>query len=156
MPKIELALETAMGNQIPNAQITEISQFELNQYHDLERKYGAFMKPRGDSVLRYNCHGMTFASRRTGIFEDQVIYQILEEDSYQEIPSNEVLAGDIILYFGENGDVEHSATVISPPNEDMLGIPVVCGKWAKYKEVIHKANQGPYNFSRARYYRVQT
>jgi hypothetical protein len=52
-------------------------------------------------VLRhYNCHGLTFASRRTRIYDVQ---QVLAEDAYEHIPLNEVEPGDVIVYFYGKG-----------------------------------------------------
>ena len=154
-PLKEIALETANGHQIPNAQLQEISQFERNQFRDLERKYGAEVTLRSVPTPRYNCHGMTFATRRTGIFETSAIRNILSDDSYEEIEPDDVLPGDVILYVGDDGDVEHSGIVVSIPKKPLLSIPLVCSKWGKYAEFLHRANFGPYNFANARYYRVK-
>jgi hypothetical protein len=97
---------------------------------------------------------MTFASRRTGIFETWVINRILDDDGYREVTLDEVLAGDVILYFDDTGDVEHSGIVILPPSQDPLRVPLIYSKWGKYAELVHRANQCPYNFAGARYYRV--
>jgi len=98
---------------------------------------------------------MTFASRRTGIFETITVRQILNDDGYEEISHKEqVKAGDVILYFADDGDCEHSGLVVKPPASDSLGVAIVRSKWAKYRELIHRANQCPYNFSKAKYFRV--
>jgi len=154
-PHIELALETSEKRKIPNAQISEISIYELNQFADYEKKYGESCKWCSNPTPIYNCHGMTFASRRTGIFESRVIDQILKDDKYQLINPEDVLPGDIILYIEKaTGDVEHSGIVISPPNENELGVPKVLSKWGKYSEILHWANRCPYDFSNVHYYRV--
>lgn len=150
----ELALETAASRRIPNAQLLEISRFEQAQFRDIEARYGARADWRTDPTPRYNCHGMTFASRRTGIFETWVINRILDDDGYREVTLDEVLAGDVILYFDDTGDVEHSGIVILPPSQDPLRVPLIYSKWGKYAELVHRANQCPYNFAGARYYRV--
>lgn len=151
----ELALESAAGRPIPNEQLAEISHFEGAQFPGYEARYGSRVYRRTDPTPRYNCHGMTFAARRTGIFELAAIDLILDDDGYQEVAPDGVLAGDVVLYFGEYNDVEHSGVVISPPSQDNLGIPLICSKWGKYAEVIHLGNQCPYNFARAKYYRVR-
>ena len=97
---------------------------------------------------------MTFASRRTGIFERAVINQILDEDGYVEVSASQVLPGDVIIYFAPDGDTEHSGIVVSAPTID-LGIPQVVSKWGKYSEFVHWANSCPYTFAKARYYRIK-
>lgn len=80
---------------------------------------------------------------------------ILEDDCYREVPKENVLPGDILLYIStEYSDIEHSAIVIEAPSEDTLQIPKVVSKWGKGPEVIHYANNCPYDFSVARYFRV--
>jgi hypothetical protein len=97
---------------------------------------------------------MTFGCRRTGIFESEVVVRILREDGYREIPSIEVASGDVIIYYDDDGDLEHSGIVTESPRPETLNVPTVRSKWAKYKEIIHLANRCPYNFANVKYYRV--
>lgn len=99
---------------------------------------------------------MTFASRRTGIFDVSVLQQILREDGYQEIKPAEVLAGDVILYFNDDGDIEHSGVVVDTQVGGIGGlrIPMVRSKWGKGKEFVHPANHCPYAFGLAKYFRI--
>ena len=149
-----LQLESAMGRQIGNEQSDEITLWDMAQYANLERRYGTLVQPRTAPCPTYNCHGMTFAGRRTGIASPVTVRQVLHEDSYKDVPRNEVMPGDVILYFDDRGDVEHSGVVVEPPISDLLGIPLVYSKWGKYKEMLHRGNQCPYNFASARYFRI--
>lgn len=146
-----LALDSASGNAIDNGQISEISYFEKAYFKDLEKKWGNHHGERCSPTPRYNCHGLTFASRRTGIFDSQTVRQILREDGYIEVSPANLMLGDVIVYFAEDGDVEHSGLVVELPG--ILGVPKVCSKWGKYSELIHWANQCPYSFAQAKYYR---
>ena len=150
---IELALETAEKNRIPNTQSKELSSQELLQVTDIEKKWGDRITPRSGPTPIYNCHGLVFASRRTGIFDNSSIRQIFEDDRYREIQKEDALPGDIVIYFNK-GDIEHSAIIINAPSESLLKIPLVYSKWGKYSEVIHLQNQCPYNLSEIKYYRV--
>ena len=150
---IELALETAEKNKIPNAQSKELSSQDLLQVTDIEKKWGDKIIPRSGPTPIYNCHGLVFASRRTGIFDNSSIRQILEDDRYHEIQKEDTLPGDIVIYFNK-GDIEHSGIIITVPSENLLKIPLVYSKWGKYSEVIHLQNQCPYNLSEIKYYRV--
>lgn len=152
LDRSSIVVQTRKGNDISNSQSFLISNFERSQFPHLKRRYSnVIFRSRPTAV--YNCHGLTFASKRTGIHETEEVYKILKDDNYKEVSLNEVLPGDIILYFSSDGDIEHSGVIISEP-EPMLLIPKVYSKWGKYCEAIHYANMCPYNFSNVRYYRV--
>ena len=84
------------------------------------------------------------------------------EDCYSEIDSP--IPGDIILYYTDEGDVEHSGIVVSEPVNEPVGIddpnihlirlPMVVSKWGAWREVLHFANHCPYTFTDVKYYRV--
>ncbi len=94
-------------------------------------------RPVGPS-RQYNCHGLTFASRRTWIYNASEIQKILKEDDYKEVAEKDVLPGDIVLYT-ENGDIEHSGIVIS------LDPLRILSKWGPSQEVIHRLRECPYS-----------
>lgn len=146
-------MDTAAGDPIDNEQLEEISYQELTQYQLIRRKY-----PRADERSRpnpqYNCHGMTFGSRRTGVFEDEEITKILSHDEYLEIPATDVKHGDVILYFGQSGDVQHSGFVVSGPMGLVLSVPYVVSKWGKGGQYVHIANDCPYPYSNVKFYRI--
>lgn len=147
-----IIVQTRKGNDISNNQSFLISNFEKSQFPDIRKKYSDVIF-RSYPTAIYNCHGLTFASKRTGIYETEDVYKILKDDNYKEVLRDEVLPGDIILYFSSDGDIEHSGIVISEP-QSILSIPKVYSKWGKYCEAIHYANMCPYDFSNVRYYRV--
>lgn len=152
----ELCLQTAEGNQIPNSQLTEISMFERNQYGFFADQYGDSVEPRTPPTPRYNCHGLSFASRRTWVTGTATIERILKDDSYAEVDVDNVLPGDLIVYFdSETGEIQHTGIVAKlPSEEDCLATPEIYSKWAKWAEVIHPAHQCPYDYGGARFYRV--
>lgn len=149
----QLQMHTAQGRQIDNEQFDEISHFERNQFPVFERQYSLGCEVCAGPSPRFNCHGLTFASRRTGIFESGTLEQILNEDGYEEIQPNKVKPGDVIVYYAD-GDFEHSGLVVESPSPSRLNVPMVRSKWAKYKEIIHPGNQRPYHFGNVRYFRV--
>ena len=150
----ELQLESALGRQIPNEQLQELSAVEINLFGEIERTFGAGIKERAALTPRYNCHGFAFAGRRTGIFDAVVVRQILHEDGYEEVPLGRALPGDVLVYFDQMGDAEHSAVVVETAGPELLNIPMVLSKWGKYKELYHRANHCPYSFADVRYYRI--
>jgi hypothetical protein len=82
------------------------------------------------------------------------VRKILDHDGYEVVRSSEVLPGDVILYPGEKGDIEHSGIVVEAPSGEFK-IPKVVSKWGKFRELIHMANQCPYNYLAATYYRIK-
>jgi hypothetical protein len=93
--------------------------------HDYDKEY-PHAKPRKVGPCNtYNCHGLTFASRRSNL-EFSEIFQILEEDDYQHVDRKDVMPGDIVVFISTGqikgstpGDVEHSGIVVEHP--DALG-----------------------------------
>lgn len=152
---LELKLQTRLGNDIDNGQSASFSSTEEKDFAQLEKRYAGKdnITFRTPCSYYYNCHGMTFAARRTMINLASEVRKILNEDDYELINDKEVLPGDIAVYLKDNGDIEHSALVLSCPDKQ-IGIPMVVSKWGKYKEVIHWANDCPYKWDRLEYYRV--
>lgn len=148
----EIKLQTRTGADIPNFQSKELSIFEANQAPDLEHEWHPLEK-RTAALPFYNCHGMTFASRRTTV-GDETVGLILTEDGYEEIPADKVLPGDTIVYYSIEGDPEHSGIVITRPHSSPLNVPEVISKWGKYSELHHLANMCPYTFAGAKYFRI--
>lgn len=99
---------------------------------------------------RYNCHGMTFASRRSAIIHPEQVRKILNQDGYIRIDKAHVVPGDIIIYPTEEGDVEHSGLVLAAEG---LSI-VVVSKWGRSHEVIHPFNVSPYDARYVEFWRI--
>ena len=150
-----IALQTAECTDIPNYQIGEVTLHDTYQHAQLDAQYGAGAEERCGASTIYNCHGLAFASRRTAVHESWAIYRILQDDKYQEVTALEALPGDLILYFAESGDIEHSGVLVTAPRDSPLGIPLVCSKWGKYKELLHKASDCPYDSMYTKFYRVR-
>lgn len=111
---------------------------------------------RAPAHPRYNCHGLTFASRRTAIHEDDDIHSILYEDGYKEVDITEVSPGDVAIYYTNEGTIDHSALVVSKPLPP-LNMPVVCSKWGVIgPEVVHMLTNCPdYAVSNIHYFRIK-
>jgi hypothetical protein len=105
-------------------------------------------RPAGPSIA-YNCHGLTFAARRTKIWNAQEIQKILEDDGYVQVPQAQVLPGDVAVYY-TNGDAEHSGVVLEKPGL----IPKLLSKWGNAQEFVHWANDCPYDPADIRYFRM--
>lgn len=80
---------------------------------------------------------------------------MLKDDGYEEVDAGEYRPGDLIVYFGETGDIEHSGIVVEfAPDDLRLKIPRVLSKWGVGSEWVHPANDCPYSFANVKYYRV--
>ena len=148
-----IALATAANNPIANFTRSMSPQMHarcLQSHADYPLVRALRAGPSG----RYNCHGMTFASRRTGIWNAATVQQILIDDGYRSVPVRSVIGGDIIIYHAKSGDIEHSGVVLEPPVPDHLNMPLVCSKWGMSGEMIHWAHYCPYETDFIRYYRI--
>jgi len=147
----KLALQTRKGGVVDNLMVLTPPHDGLDQMmRDLKAAYrNVLHRPVGPSAA-YNCHGLTFAARRTGIAKPAQVQRILSEDGYSELPrSNAPCAGDIAIY-REDGDIVHSGIVM----DVQKGMPWVLGKWGDCHEVIHPVLDCPYNKAVVTYYRL--
>jgi hypothetical protein len=120
------------------------------QVADFKREYiGAIHRPVGP-CRTYNCHGLTFGSRRTVIWHATEVAKILKDDGYDVVPIGQVLSGDVAVYYSQEGDIEHSGIVVNPGELS----PFILSKWGKAHEVVHLVSFCPYDASRVRYYRI--
>ena len=155
MPDIryELALETKRRTKIPNEVFwgSGITGFDF-ALADIERRYSdppGFVRRLG-YVPTYNCHGLTFASRRTTVLSEDV-RQILPNDGYKQINRSDALAGDVVLYVAGNGDVEHSGIILY--REQLLVL--VLSKFGNLHEVVHRLDTLPdYSFNSIEFWRM--
>lgn len=152
----KIGLCTRKGSNIENSQLLDFTQdvFFRKQLNDLKEKFvGITERPKTVSPI-YNCHGMTFANRRTGIEVNSELVKILKEDDYDEIKNNmDLLAGDIVLYYSDTGDIQHSGMIISPPIEGLSNTIKVLSKWGSGYEVIHGIYVCPYELHTIKFYR---
>lgn len=86
----------------------------------------------------YNCHGLTFASRRTNLGDGE-INQILNEDYYERVGSDEVNEGDAAIYVTEDGPI-HSGIVLGVLEGVGINIrkPLILSKWGMMGEYVHR------------------
>jgi len=148
-----IIVQTKKGSNISNTQSGFLTNLDKGSFEDLQKKFPNIII-RGKPNPLCNCHGFTFASKRTAIFESEELWKIIDDDDYEIIEDKkDVLPGDVILYFSDNGDIEHSGIVISKP-DPTLGIPQILSKWGKYSEIIHSAYNCPYDKSNIQYYRM--
>ncbi len=117
---------------------------------DARRTYRSARHRPTKPSSRYNCHGLTFAGRRTAIERPEEVERIIREDGYVQVPRAEVLAGDVVLYY-ENGMPEHSGIVTEVL---ALGSMWVLSKWGDLHEAVHQPHDCMYDASDLRFFRI--
>jgi hypothetical protein len=137
---MSIRLETSKRSGVLNDQGSEIHWGPLQYLNSLANKR-PFVKKRTEPSPVFNCHGLTFASRRTKITATGDINVILKDDRWEEIPVENVLPGDIIIYFDADNDVNHSGIVVGI--EEGLKIPLICSKWGIGCEYVHRVGDVP-------------
>lgn len=153
VPSMSIRLETSKKTGIKNYQDFDISAQNKLWCGSLPKKHPLAQFRTLESPL-YNCHGLTFASRRTKIVDDWAIKQILQDDAYQEIMISGVLAGDVVLYLGNSGDPNHSGIVVEVPR--LAAYPIICSKWGFAGEVVHSLTDVPLMYGpRHKFYRCR-
>lgn len=146
-----IVTQTADSWNIPNSQYFDTVGNEevLNQF--FLSTYDAEIRTKATG--RYNCHGLTFGSRRTCIDDATSLANILKHDGYIEVLIAEILPGDIVLYFDTDGTVSHSGLVVEVPPTLPL-FPKIVSKWGvNGSEYVHWIHRSPYGQS-YRFYRI--
>jgi hypothetical protein len=138
--RTSINLETRRGTPIQNSfDETPPTPGNIFQCTALKRQYiAALHRPTNASNI-YNCHGLTFACRRTGITDYRELRRIIADDTYQKIDHpKDLFPGDIVLYI-QQGDLTHSGVIteVSP-------ILRVLSKWGWCHEVVHAISDCPY------------
>lgn len=151
-----LRLDTRQKNHIDNSlDRSAPTPGALLQAADFQRQYATARHRPTPVCSTYNCHGLTFAARRTGISDPAVIQKILREDGYQIIADRSaVLPGDIAIYLNSsNNDLEHSGLVVEADSSGLLGLRIL-SKWGSAHEVIHNIGNCPYDATHVIFYRL--
>jgi len=151
--RAELRLDSRGENQIANETSREPpragDELAVAAY---KRDYWQAIHRTEVSSRKYNCHGLSFASRRTVIHLPEEVAKILLEDEYQRVELDDVKPGDLAIY-NKGGDLEHSGIVIE--FNPILKISKILGKWGFCQEVVHWSNYSPYA-GEIQYYRIES
>ena len=135
-----IRLETSKRTGIRNDQGTDIKWGALEYLKKIAAGRPNVKTRTGPSPL-FNCHGLTFGSRRTKITETADLFRILRDDCWEEIKPEQTMGGDVVLYLDGEGDVNHSGIVVW--REQDLGVPWICSKWGFAGEFLHMLGDVP-------------
>lgn len=92
---------------------------------------------------RYNCMGLVFAARRSCIDIDE-LEKALKGDYYEKVNRDEVVEGDLVVYFAPWGRPVHVGVVLNRPGPRGFvgglygdGEIRVLSKWGEHAEYVH-------------------
>lgn len=126
-----IAPETRKGRSIRNVVAPEPGEQARRKYAVIRKKFGQTWTNRTEPCGGYNCYGMVFATRRTAIYDDDQIPDILADDGYRQIHENEVRPGDIVLYRERTHGLLHAALVLRRQEWDgSTPVPFALSKWS--------------------------
>lgn len=126
---------------------------ELAYCSSLKDKHGQALHRPTQACCTYNCHGLTFAARRTGIADGLMVSRILAHDEYQKVDRKSVLPGDIAVYRSiDTNEPEHSGIVMT--TDFPITGPKILSKWGTCHEVIHTLYDCPYDARAVTFHRI--
>lgn len=142
-----IPLFTRLGREISNAQDRDPHPIQVERFQGAFHKQFPWVTERRPPCGQYNCHGLTFANRRTGVYEPKEIRVILDDDGYRPIKLSDVEAGDLVVYLA-GSEITHTAIALElvegVPAGSRLRAVKVLSKWGSAGEYVHMANEGPY------------
>ena len=147
-----LALETRKPRDIANYYcLKEPTDGDRIQVRDFSTLYKSVKHRPVGPTPAYNCHGLTFASRRTQIPDPDEVELILKEDGYRLLAWNEEIIGGDIAIWRQAQEIVHSGIVAYVTGDT----PWILSKWSRYHEAIHKPFDCPYTKNTTvHYYRL--
>jgi hypothetical protein len=140
LPMPSLIIQTRAGNNIPNESgfpITPEDVLRARNWQRGEYPEGLLLWVRKEPNGVYNCHGLTFLSRRAFLLDELAVKLILADDEYYEVGLEQVQTGDVILYY-DRGELQHSGLVVFIPEDEAVKTPWVLSKWGHAGEYLHR------------------
>lgn len=143
-----IPLYTRRGREITNEQVLDIGAAQVERLRKLlQKKYGLVALERRPPTGVYNCHGLTFANRRTAIHDPAQVDLILVDDAYRRIKLSDGQPGDIVVYYDAR-EITHTGIILrvveGVPEGMGLRSPEIVSKWGTAGEYVHRATEGPY------------
>lgn len=148
-----IVLQTSKKRSVVNFQNLNntYTLLEQHEHQKLVEKH-PFVQIRTNKSKLYNCHGLTFAGKRTAVEKETQVNEFITDDLYGVVNRQDVLAGDIILYYDGN-EIIHSGVVVEKPNE--MKACKVLSKWGDAMEAVHMELDCPYQTTKIEFRRCQ-
>jgi hypothetical protein len=153
-PDKNIKLQTSLNSDIENRQGLTILAGNVNLAQEIERSFQSTFLTSPNPI--YNCHGMTFANRRTGIFNMAHLFQILA-DEYEHIKNQDnVKTGDIIIYYTpDEKEILHSGIVTFVDINNHYNKISILSKAGQLGEIVHYPEKVPPQYNGLiKYYRI--
>jgi hypothetical protein len=149
-PPKEIILQTRAGNCVANNQACDPDARNLYIYNLLRGNHLAWVN-RKLACGVYNCFGLVWASRRTAIYEERSVSQIIMEDGYRELRIEEQpQPGDVVVYLHLSGEIRntlHAAVILKLEQRGPGKVPLLLSKWNdSCGEDIHEIRDVPQSF----------
>jgi hypothetical protein len=138
-----LALATRKGTPIPNSRPMPKLPAMMRAAVELHRASLPAIRLRSASS-EYNCMGQAFASRRTAIDIDEILW-VLAEDGFVRISQDKAQPGDLVLYRDDRGAPVHVG-VLWKQEPDLVNATwraQVLSQWGSDGEYFHELNEVP-------------
>ncbi|MBL7140446.1 MAG: hypothetical protein ISS74_06005 [Planctomycetes bacterium] len=141
-----IPLYTRLRREIANAQDPDPAPHVATRLAEVHHRSFPMAAMRRPASGQYNCHGLTFANRRTGIYNPKDVEAILSDDGYRRISAAEAQPGDIVTCH-DGTEVSHTAVITRiERSEALIGGQAVwlLSKWGQAGEYLHTLGEGPY------------
>lgn len=149
-PRGKIILQTRRGHDLENSQSCEPDATTRARYDLLRSRHLGWVS-RKPACGVYNCFGLVWASRRTAIYDEDDILQILTDDGYRQLAiEGQLQPGDVVLY-RLPGNTLHAAIVLQlrQLQPGTSTIPWVLSKWTDaFGEDIHAIEDVPASFEK--------
>lgn len=139
-PGRSLSLQCYSGTFIPNEIDADPSAGYIKLAMDAMRPWfpGRWLVP---PTGRYNCHGLSFANRRTNVRPETSpnplsVQDLLNADGYR-LRSTPPIPGDLVVYRSARGEITHTGIVSRIENNGGISQVMVLSKWGGLGECEH-------------------
>lgn len=156
IPGRSLQLHAYDGSGIPNSIEADPSPNAIALAREGNRMLLAAVPPIAPPTGRYNCHGLVFASRRTGIppanQPDAInLDDLLTRDRFTRVATAQV--GDVIVY-RYRGVIHHTGIVNRVEEVGRELVVFIWSAWGSLGEFEHRTDLSPYHYCSIEYWRL--
>lgn len=138
--------QTRKGHPIQNQKGRKLLPHAVENQRGLLRQGFSSIIPyqeRKPPTNLYNCHGLTFLSRRARLTDEKEIRKVLDDDEYENIDIAKTMPGDIVIYYDGDAEITHTGVVVRVA-EGVIPMPYILSKWGDAGEYEHRYNNCPY------------